>query len=100
MGPFRVVCTTQEPINLPVSHRHIVAVGTGSDPDKYTDRWTLAQVITAIESGTVFFTVSPSTGAVALVQVVSCWHCNRKIIRSAADAVTDNNLDNLRFCRS
>jgi Protein of unknown function (DUF3892) len=98
MAQHQVVCTEQEPVYLPTSHAHIVAVGTGAVASKATQRWTLAETIHAIRSGEVFYTVSPSTNKIALVRVVSCDKCNHTIIRSAADAVTDNNLDNLRTC--
>jgi hypothetical protein len=35
---------------------------------------------------------------VALVEKFTCGRCWRTHIRSAPDAVTDNNLDNLRRC--
>ena len=95
---FRIVCTEQEPIYQPTTHAHIVAVGTGSESNKATQRWTLHEVISAMNAGTTFYTFSPSTNKVALVVKVSCFKCGQTIIRSAPDAVTDNNLDNLRRC--
>lgn len=99
MSRHRIVCTDQEPVYMPTTHAHIVAVGTGTDPDRATDKWTLAQVIAAIDRGDVFYTVGKTSGKVALVVVVGCRHCGRRIIRSSADAVTDNNLDSLRRCQ-
>lgn len=96
---YRVVCTEQEPIHAPTSHAHIVAVGTGTDPNKSDKRWTLAQIIEAIEKGWhTFYTQGTSSGKVARVVVVACPRCNTKIIKSTADAVIDNNLDSLRRC--
>jgi hypothetical protein len=95
----RIVCTDQEPVYLPTTHAHIVGVGTGDDPNKATARWTLSEVIRAIDAGDVFYTVGPRSGKMALVRVVKCGHCDRRIIKSAADAVEDNNLDNLRRCQ-
>jgi hypothetical protein len=99
MAQHQIVCTEQEPVTAPRSHAHIVAVGTGIDRARATTRWTLSQVISAIDEGQAFYTVSPSTGKTALVLKVACGVCRHYIIRSHADAVHDNNLDNLRTCR-
>jgi hypothetical protein len=96
---YRIVCTDQEPVYQPTTHAHIVGVGTGTNPDQADARWTLAQVISAIDRGEVFYTVGRTSGRKALVQVVACGHCRGRIIRSAPDATTDNNLDHLRRCQ-
>jgi hypothetical protein len=99
MSSHRVVCTRQEPVTQPTSHAHIVAVGTGNDPDQETLSWALTEVIRAIEAtGDTFYTVGLSTGRRARVLVVPCGYCGEKIIRSAPDHVYDNNLDSLRRC--
>jgi len=100
MSTYRIVCTTQEPLDKPHDAAHIVSVGTGSDPDTASANWSLKQVLDAIQSGNSFFTKSPSTGKEASVNKYECKTCGRTTIRSSADAVTDNNLDNLRKCRS
>ena len=100
MASYRIVCTEQVPVTEPTAHAHIVVVGTGNAPDRAQHRSTLADVIRAIEvTGDSFHTVNPSTGKQAKVVVEACGHCGRKIIRSSADAVKDNNLDSLRRCR-
>jgi hypothetical protein len=95
MATYRIVCVDTE-----YPHRHILAVGTGDDPDAASARWTTAQVRSALADGDRFFTVSPSTEARAEVRRDDCPEpgCTFKTIRSDADAVTDNNLDNLRAC--
>jgi hypothetical protein len=93
---YRIICTNQEPVYLPNSHAHIVAVGTGTDPAHYDRKWTLVEVLAAMAFNR-FYTVSPSTGAVALVRRADCV-CGRPIIKSAPDAVKDNNLDSLPRC--
>lgn len=93
----RIVCTEQEPVHLPTTHAHIVAVGTGSDPNKADRRWTLREVLEAIDRGDRFYTESP-TGRQAQVRAVDCSVCGHRIIRSAPDAIPENNLDNLRRC--
>jgi hypothetical protein len=98
MGQFRIVCTEQEPVYQPTTHAHIVRVGTGDDPDRASQRWTLAEVIAGMDRGDVFYTRGKSSGAVALVEKYVCFQCRRTYIRSRPDAVADNNLDNLRRC--
>jgi hypothetical protein len=96
---YRIVCTEQEPVYQPTTHAHIVAVGTGTNPDAADKRWTLDRVLAAIDRGDTFYTKGTSSGKVALVRKVACPTCRRYIIRSAPDAVWDNNLDSLRRCR-
>lgn len=97
---YRIVCTEQEPLYRPTAHAHIVAVGTGSDPDRATTRWTREEVVYAIDvQGQTFYTLGKYTGKVAYVETVACPDgCGTRIIRSRADATTDNNLDSLRRC--
>jgi hypothetical protein len=75
-----------------------VEVGTGTTPQRWDRLWTVAEVVSAIQLGNVFYTLSPSTGKAARVEVVGCGVCGRQIIRSGADAVRDNNLDSLPDC--
>ena len=98
MSYYRIVCTEQEPLYLPTTHAHIVAVGSGDDLDHATKRWTLDEVLSSMDRGDVFYTRSKSTGAVALIEKYVCDRCRRTYIRSRPDAVTDNNLDSLRRC--
>jgi len=96
MLTLRIVCVeTLHP------HRHITHVGTGDNPNQASDRWTVAQVRSAIRNGNRFYTYSPSTGRTADVEPYDVWVGNQLIetIRSTPDAVPDNNLDNLRVCR-
>jgi len=98
MADYRIVCTEQEPFNQPTTHAHIVAVGTGDDPNKADARWTLDEVLAAMDRGNRFYTVSPSTKKTALVEKYKCHLCWRTFIRSTPDAIHDNNLDSLRRC--
>jgi len=100
MTRYRIVCTVQEPLDKPHDAAHIVSVGTGTDPNKASNNWTLKQVLDSMDLGNSFYTKSPSTGKEASVNKYECKTCQRTTIRSSADAVTDNNLDNLRKCRS
>jgi hypothetical protein len=95
VASYRIVCVeTEHP------HRHITHVGTGTEPEHANKRWTVAEVRVALFNGDRFYTISPSTGKAADVRPDDCKYagCTVKTIRSTADAVTDNNLDNLRVC--
>jgi len=72
-------------------HQHITHV-------MYNGRVAQVQeVYTLIKSGRyAFYTYSPSTGKTADVHTLDC--CGLHTLRSAADAVQDNNLDNLPPC--
>lgn len=98
MASYRIVCTEQLPYGSPPTHAHIVAVGTGSDPGAASQRWTLSEVLAAMDRGDVFFTQGERSGKVALVVKYLCASCFGYHIRSAPDAVVDNNLDSLRYC--
>ena len=98
MANFRIICTNQEPAGQPNDRAHIVAVGTGTTPDKYDRYWSLAEVLNAMDQGNVFYTQGKNSGTVAYVQKYVCPNCTRTHIRSAPDAVQDNNLDNLPNC--
>jgi hypothetical protein len=96
MAEHQIVC-----VQKLAKHRHITHVGTGPSEALAEQRWTVAQVRDALEDGDVFYTVSPSTNHVALVEAYDAHVDGRVIetIRSSPDAIFDNNLDNLRACR-
>jgi hypothetical protein len=72
-------------------HQHIIAVEFGRQVR------TVAEVYALIRSGKYdFYTLSPSTGRRAAVHAWTC--CGIRTLRSDADAVPDNNLDNLPPC--
>jgi len=58
----------------------------------YDDLWTVGQAREAIEQGHRLYTVSPSTGAEADLEVTADG------IRTKPDAATDNRLDELPPC--
>jgi hypothetical protein len=98
MATLRIVCTVQEPSGHSNQQAHIVAVGVGDDPNKAGQRWTLDEVLAAIDHGDILYTRGTTSNKVALVEKYTCTPCRRVYIQSAADAVTDNNLDSLRPC--
>jgi hypothetical protein len=98
MANYRIVCTEQEPASQPPQHAHIVAVGIGTTTDHYNQRLTLSQVIQMMDHGDRFFTMGAQSGKSAWVEKYYCTYCRQYHIKSAADAVRDNNLDNLPYC--
>lgn len=87
-------------VNKAHAHRHIISVGTGTTREHWSRMWTVEEVIAAIRSGDRFYTVSPSTGKTADVRAMACniGACLVMTLRSHADAVSDNNLDNMPAC--
>jgi hypothetical protein len=67
-------------------HGHIMKIG-GS-----TGSWTPEQARTAMATGEVFYTQSPMTGKIALIEGDTC-SCGEDTVRSAAYAEADNTLD-------
>ena len=100
MSRYRIVCTEQEPATNHPKNAHIVAVGVGNDPNQANGRFTLSQVLQKMDNGDTFFTKGLQTGKVAELVDYKCAYCGKRHIRSASDATTDNNLDDLRICRS
>ena len=98
MASYRIVCTIKAPADKPPSHQHIVAVGTGNDPDKADQRWALQEVLSAMDCGDTFYTIGERSGKRAEVEKYWCSHCGKWFIRSHKDNILDNNLDNLRQC--
>jgi hypothetical protein len=96
MATYRIVCVkTEHP------HRHIVSVGTGTDPKAPTSTYTVATVRRMIDSGDEFYTADPDDlTKTAKVKKDDCNidGCTVATIRSHADATTKNNLDNLAVC--
>jgi hypothetical protein len=98
MADYRVVCTEQVPVAAHPQRARIVAVGTGSDPDQANQRWTVPEVVAAMDRGDRFYTQGKASGRVAWVQKYWCAACGACHIRTASDATVDNNLDYLRAC--
>ncbi len=87
MANHQITCATKVH-----AHRHITQIG---GPD---GRWTIAQAYAAMDRGEGFYTVSPSTRKVARVIKFRCRFCTTASLTTTADAVWDNNLDNLPNC--
>jgi hypothetical protein len=88
-----ITCTTKIEGNH-TSHPHISAIGT-----THGVAGTLAQATTAILAGAdEFYTVSPTTGAVAEVEAYFCDECQHDVLRSLPDDDLDNNLRQMPDC--
>jgi hypothetical protein len=98
MADYRIICTRQQPFTQLHNHAHIVRVGTGTTTDHYDNLWTVQEVYAAMNAGDRFYTHGASSGKSALVHKFHCPHCTFDTLRSAADSVQDNNLDNLPNC--
>jgi Protein of unknown function (DUF3892) len=91
----RIVCVeTLHP------HRHITHVGTGSDPSQASQRWDVLDVRRELFAGKRFYTEDPVSGKTADVEPYDAPVPGGvvKTIRSTADAIPGNNLDNMRVC--
>lgn len=102
MARYRIICTAQQPVQVPNDRAHIVAVGTidpASTSSTYTKYWQLSEVLKAMDAGDKFYTQGEQSGETAAVDKYTCPSCTKTHIRSAADATTDNNLDNLPRCQ-
>jgi len=90
--PQHIFCVaTREP------HKHIVSVGIGGSHAAPAKTMTVGEVRSAIAAGDVFYTVGATSGKVAIVRndICKAYGCTVQTLRSGADAVADNNLDNL-----
>ena len=98
MTSQRIVCTTHQPVFLPTTHSHIVAVRIGPAVNACPMQWTASQVLEAIDRGEQFFTFGEQSHKTAGIEAVACPNCGCRIIQSTGDAVKDNNLDSLKRC--
>ncbi len=100
MNEFHIVCTDQVPVNVPLNHAHIVAVGIDTDNDGWANvQHSLQAVIVNIQNKRArYYTIGDHSGEKAYVEVVFCKVCNHLIIKTYPDDTTDNNLDSLRIC--
>lgn len=98
MASYQVLCTEQVPAWNHPRQARIVAVGTGVDGMRPTHRWTVPEVVSAMDTGHTFFTKGQYSGRTARVEKYYCSTCRAYHIRSAADCTTDNNLDSLNAC--
>ncbi|NDJ59015.1 DUF3892 domain-containing protein [Enterobacteriaceae bacterium 4M9] len=95
MTDVRITCITLSDVNS--THEHITHVGSNqfSPPGS---KWSVAQVVQAIETKQHTFYVTDSYGKRADVGVVDPGSGGRKYIRTYADGRWNNNLLSLPKC--
>jgi hypothetical protein len=98
MSEHRIISTRQESFDTPHVHSHVVIVGTEKTAG-YSKLWTITQVYNAMDQGDTFYTRGEKSQKTASVQKYRCPHCDEKSLRSAPDAVADNNLNSLVTCQ-
>lgn len=100
MASYRVVCAEQVPSRAHPLNGKIVAVGSNdSGGGQATGRWTVPEVVSALDAGHVFYTYGEQSRETARVIKYWCTACGGEWhIKSSPDAVPDNNLDSLRLC--
>jgi len=98
MASWRVVCVKRGTIKHPKPHSHITGVGTGDRADWADMRWTLREVLAAMEEGDTFYTWSEATGRITPIETYECPQCGSTCIRSSEGSAPDNNLDAMRNC--
>lgn len=92
----RIICTRQSAPSK-AGHGHILDVGIGTRADQYDYREDVSTVRMNILAGQLYYTQGKTSGKQARVERFDCW-CGIKTIKSAPDAVADNNLDSLPTC--
>lgn len=95
----RVVCTEQVPYGACPESASIVATGVSSNGENYaTERLTVPEILSEMDRGVFFYTYGETSKSVVAVLSFWCSRCGKRHIRTAPDAVWDNNLDSLRYC--
>lgn len=97
MSEFQITCTEQVPSYNPSDHARIVAVGARNAYGQI-QRWTVDEVVTAIDRGHYFYTIGEYSGRKIYVEKYYCTSCGRYHIRTRPDDVRDNNLDSIARC--
>ncbi len=96
MAAYRVVCVEWQ--TFEDGHRHIVAIGTGDNPGKAEERWTMTEVLFSMRFGQDRFYTEDSDGRSAEVHRVIC-ECGARTLGSVADGAPTQALPSLRPCR-
>jgi hypothetical protein len=89
---YRVLCVEWQ--TFPDGHRHIVAFGTGENPRRADERWTMTEIVFSMKFGQDRFYTEDADGGVADVARVVC-ECGARTV-STVDPAT---LSAVRPCR-
>ena len=96
MAAYRVVCVEWQTFDD--GHRHIVAIGTGNNPRKAEERWTMTEVLFSMRFGQDRFYTEDADGRSAEVDRAIC-DCGARTLGSVAGAIGTETLSSLRPCR-
>ena len=88
IAEYRVICV----VRRADGHPKAVGYSANGNAVMYDDLWTIGEAREALEQGHRLYTVSPSTGAEAELEVTATG------IRTKPEQTTDNNLDDLPPC--
>lgn len=89
---WRVVCVKRVSVRLPRPHTHIAGLGTGESPTWADVRWTLRQVLKAIDEGDSFYILDEDSGSKTAVEKGKCRVCG-------ANNLKPDSLEELRECK-
>jgi hypothetical protein len=95
VAAYRVVCVEWQ--SFDDGHRHIVAIGTGDNPRKAEERWTMTEVLFSMRFGQDRFYTEDANGQSADVERVIC-DCGARTLGSVAAAGAEP-LSSMRPCR-
>ena len=96
MAAYRVVCVEWQ--TFEDGHRHIAAIGTGENPRKAEERWTMTEVLFSMRFGQDRFYTEDADGRSAEVQRVIC-DCGARTLGSVVEGARTETLSTLRPCR-
>jgi hypothetical protein len=95
---YRITCTIKSQPVSPHFHGHVIRVGVGDD-QVWRQMLTVDQVYTMMRNQDRFYVVGMQSRKTAFVNPYRCDQCGINSLRSAPDAVQDNNIDNLPACQ-
>lgn len=98
-GGHWVVCAERVAAPRGPQHTHVAAVGTATQPDGPTRRWTMVELVNAMRLGERFYTGSRSSGRRAAIEPQVCPECGVVTVRSAPGIEADRTVDALEACR-
>jgi hypothetical protein len=98
MASWRIVCAKRVMISHPEPHPHVIGVGTGDRADWADMRWTLHQVLSAMDEGDAFYTKGVTNGEIIRIERYRCPQCGGTYIRPADGSLSDSDLGSIRDC--
>ncbi|MCX6896128.1 MAG: hypothetical protein NTZ16_11640 [Verrucomicrobia bacterium] len=97
MPLYQIISATSQPCALAGRQTHVIGVSTAIVGGERR-RWSMTEIVKALNNCDVFYTVSHREKSVALVELTCCVHCQRIFLRSRANAAPDSRLEQLPPC--